>query len=222
MTPALYAKLSAQVERQSAELADYESEIADRNIKSLNLQPAIDAAQAALDEAQATLQALQARPEDAPEDWQAPDTTAEQEAVNTAQKALDDAKAPQTAINSERDTLSSYATAIKASMAQCQKEMDASGLKLTAEEVAAIRDAPTVPKEVTMRQARLALLGAGVLAGVDAAIDAMPEPTRSAARIEWEYSGAVQRHNGFVAALGPALGMTGAQIDALFVAAAKL
>lgn len=93
---------------------------------------------------------------------------------------------------------------------------------MTAAEVAAIRDKPVVPAAVTMRQARLALLGAGALAGVDAAINAMPEPTRSAAKIEWEYSQEVQRHNGFVAALGPALGMTNEQIDALFIAAAKL
>ena len=81
---------------------------------------------------------------------------------------------------------------------------------------------PVVPDSVTMRQARLALLGAGKLAMVDTAIDSMPEPQKSAARIEWEYCNEVQRHNGFVAALGPALGMTSAQIDALFVAAAKL
>ena len=83
-------------------------------------------------------------------------------------------------------------------------------------------NAPLVPQSVTMRQARLALLGAGKLAMVDAAIDSMPEPNKSAARIEWEYSNEVQRHNGFVEALGPALGMTSAQIDALFIAAAKL
>lgn len=79
-----------------------------------------------------------------------------------------------------------------------------------------------VPVEITMRQARLALLGAGKLAAVDTAINAMPEPAKSAAKIEWEYSNTVQRHNGFVAALGPALGLTDAQIDALFVAAAAL
>ena len=82
--------------------------------------------------------------------------------------------------------------------------------------------APAVPEVVTMRQARLALLGAGVLAGVEAAIDGLPEPQRSAARIEWEYSGEVQRHAGLVAAMAPALGMTEAQIDALFLAAAAL
>lgn len=84
----------------------------------------------------------------------------------------------------------------------------------------ALRD--TTPKAVTMRQARLALLGSGKLAAVDAAIALLPEPQKSAARIEWEYSGEVKRHNGFVAALGPALGLSEAQIDALFVAASKL
>ena len=79
-----------------------------------------------------------------------------------------------------------------------------------------------VPTRVTMRQARLALLGAGKLANVDAAIDAMPEPQKSAARIEWEYAAEVRRDNAFVAGLAPALGMTDAQVDALFVAAAAL
>ena len=42
-----------------------------------------------------------------------------------------------------------------------------------------------------MRQARRALLAVGKLGAVDAAIAAMPEPQRSAARIDWEYSTAV-------------------------------
>ncbi len=79
-----------------------------------------------------------------------------------------------------------------------------------------------VPAAVTMRQARLALLGAGLLSSVDAAIDAMSEPTKSAARIEWEYSNELQRSNPLVLALGPALNLTPEQIDALFVAASAL
>ena len=82
--------------------------------------------------------------------------------------------------------------------------------------------APAVPQAVTMRQARLALLGAGKLAAVDTAIAALSEPTRTAAQIEWEYSNEVQRHNGIVSQLGPALGLTDAQIDALFLGAAAL
>lgn len=79
-----------------------------------------------------------------------------------------------------------------------------------------------IPTAVTMRQARLALLAAGLLPSVDAAIAALPEPQKSAAKIEWEYSQEVQRHNGFVSVLAPALGLSDAQIDALFVAAQTL
>lgn len=79
-----------------------------------------------------------------------------------------------------------------------------------------------VPAEVTMRQARLALLAAGKLAAVEAAIDAMAEPTKTAARIEWEYSNALQRDNALVAALGPALGLSTNAVDNLFRAAAAL
>lgn len=82
--------------------------------------------------------------------------------------------------------------------------------------------APSVPAEVTMRQARLALLAVGKLADVNTAIDAMPEPDRTAARIEWEYSGTVQRSKPLVQALAPALGLTEAQMDELFTQAAKL
>lgn len=106
------------------------------------------------------------------------------------------------------------------------KMVDGKLVPMTAEEIAqAEADASSpasVPAQVTMRQARLALRGAGLLAYVDAAIDAMPEPERSNARIEWDYSSTVQRHNGFVAQLGPALGLTGAQIDDLFHVATTL
>ena len=81
---------------------------------------------------------------------------------------------------------------------------------------------PLPPASVTMRQARLALLAYGILGSVDAAIDGMPEPDRSEARIEWDYSNEVQRHNGFVAQLGPVLGLTETQLDDLFALAATL
>ena len=81
---------------------------------------------------------------------------------------------------------------------------------------------PQPPASVSMRQARLALLAYGIYANVDPAIEAMPEPDRSAARIEWDYSNEVQRHNGFVSQLGPALGLTEEQIDQLFALAATL
>ena len=81
---------------------------------------------------------------------------------------------------------------------------------------------PVVPAAVTMRQARLALLGAGLLDDVEAAIAALPSPQKEAAKIEWEYAQEVQRHNGFVSVLAPMLGMTAEQTDALFIGAANL
>lgn len=79
-----------------------------------------------------------------------------------------------------------------------------------------------VPAAVTMRQARLALLGAGLLGTVTTAINAMAEPAKTAATIEWEYSNELQRDHALVTALGAALGLTSSQVDDLFRAAAAL
>jgi len=79
-----------------------------------------------------------------------------------------------------------------------------------------------VPQSVTMRQARLALLAAGLLPAVNAAIASMPEPDKTAAQITWDYASSVDRGFGMVPQLAAALGMTETQIDDLFIAAAKL
>ena len=75
-----------------------------------------------------------------------------------------------------------------------------------------------IPQSVTMRQARLALLGAGLLDTVETAIAG----AGPAAKIEWDYATEVQRSAGLVPAMATALGLTDAQIDALFVTAATL
>jgi len=79
-----------------------------------------------------------------------------------------------------------------------------------------------VPTVLTMRQARLVLFTAGLINSVQAAIDSLPSPQKEKAQIEWEYSNEVQRHNGFVSQLAPALGLTSEQVDALFVTGAAL
>ena len=82
---------------------------------------------------------------------------------------------------------------------------------------------PAIPQSVTMRQARLALLDIGLLDDVDAAIAAIPDPVqRKAAEIEWEYATTVVRDSSWVQTLGASLNLTSAQIDELFIAAAKL
>ena len=91
----------------------------------------------------------------------------------------------------------------------------------TAEEIAAAELAAfkaTVPAQVTMRQARLALLAAGLLGAVETAIAG----AGAAAQIEWEYAQVVERNAGLVPAMATALGMTERQIDDLFIAAAAL
>lgn len=85
-----------------------------------------------------------------------------------------------------------------------------------------VSDVQPVPQEVTMRQARLALHAAGKLTAVNGGIAALPDPPKTAALIEWEYSSTVRRDSQFVALLGPALGLDAAGLDALFIAAAKL
>lgn len=79
-----------------------------------------------------------------------------------------------------------------------------------------------VPEVVTMRQARLALLGAGLLSSVNAAIASLPSPQKEAAEVEWEYAAVVHRNSGLVPAMAQALGMTEQQIDELFITASAL
>ena len=95
---------------------------------------------------------------------------------------------------------------------------------LLAGNVAEPADQPSISQitKVTMRQARLALLGAGLLTTVNAAIAAMPGTQGGMARIEWEYSQEVQRDRGLVSALGTQMGMTEAELDALFAVAAAI
>ena len=80
---------------------------------------------------------------------------------------------------------------------------------------------PTTNK-VTMRQARLALLSIGLLDQVEPAIDAMDEPARTIAKIEWDYSSEVHRDKPFVNSLGEILGLDSDAIDQLFITAAAI
>ena len=214
MTPQLFVKLTQQIARQTPEAEALEAQ-------ALALQPSIDSAQAWVDSCQASVDSAQAALTEA-QAVEGADTTVQQDALNAANATLTTAKDDLAKAKAPQDVATAHAKQIRAQIAACQAQLDASGMTMTQAEIDAIANAPVVPRAVTMRQARLALLGAGKLAAVDAAINGMSEPTKSAARIEWEYSGEVQRHNGFVAALGPALGLTEAQIDALFTAAAKL
>ena len=82
---------------------------------------------------------------------------------------------------------------------------------------------PSAVNVISMRQARLALLEAGLLDQVEAALAAIEDPRlRQRAQIEWEYAATVERSSAWVQTLAGALGLTAAQLDTLFAEAAKL
>ena len=82
---------------------------------------------------------------------------------------------------------------------------------------------PTGVRVVSMRQARLALLQSGLLAQVEAAIAAIEDAAqRQAVQIEWEYAAEIDMTHPWVQHLATALGLTAAQLDALFTQAAML
>ena len=75
-----------------------------------------------------------------------------------------------------------------------------------------------VPYMVTAKQARLALLAAGLLTSVEAAVKA----AGGATQINWDYANEVHRDADLISAIGKSLGLTDAAIDLLFQKAAKI
>jgi hypothetical protein len=77
--------------------------------------------------------------------------------------------------------------------------------------------------DVTPRQIRQALILSGVaLQDITNAINQMPEPNRSLAMVEWEYSVAFIRSNPLVAQVAAVVGWTPQQLDDLWVLARSL
>lgn len=75
---------------------------------------------------------------------------------------------------------------------------------------------------ISARQLRLWLHGAGLLEQIPMLITAMPEPQRTTAQIEWEFSTEYQREHPLVKQLGTALRMTSADMDLAWQQAAGL
>lgn len=69
---------------------------------------------------------------------------------------------------------------------------------------------------VSMRQARLALFQNDLLSSVYDSLNALPEPDKSAALIEWEYATEVRRSSALVESLSAALSLSPEQLDDLF------
>lgn len=78
---------------------------------------------------------------------------------------------------------------------------------------------PTVPNSVTPLQMRKALRAVGLKTAVEAYINAMADEE---ALEEWEYALAVERNNPMLNAAALQLGMTGKQVDDLFLLAASM
>lgn len=92
----------------------------------------------------------------------------------------------------------------------------------SAEEIAA-HEAAKIPQTVTRRQAKQALLLAGLLDNVQPAIDAMPDATqRRLMQLEWNEALEFERTRPSLIQLATAIGLDAAGIDALFVQAAGL
>lgn len=81
---------------------------------------------------------------------------------------------------------------------------------------------PSAPSVVSMRQARLALLNAGLLQSVNDAVAGLKGAAGEAAKIEWEYASEVRRDNVLFQQLAVELGLTDQVLDDLFTAAASL
>jgi hypothetical protein len=82
---------------------------------------------------------------------------------------------------------------------------------------------PGIPKIVTRRQAKQALILNGLIGGVQPAIDAITDPTqRALMQSEWDDSQEFFRDRPQLIMLARALGLTDAQLDALFVQASTL
>lgn len=94
--------------------------------------------------------------------------------------------------------------------------------EFTEQEIADNLAARRAEMVVTPRQARLALLGAGKLGDIEAAIAALDEPTKTQVTIEWEYAVSIERNSPWVQAMTQSLGMTDVEVDSLFDLAATI
>ncbi len=109
-----------------------------------------------------------------------------------------------------------------------EAELDAAISDLSEEQKNFIRNdfygiSNAIPSQATPRQIRLALTISGIsIETIDAAIEAMPEPDRSLAKIEWEYATYFARDNQLMNSMAQGLGMTEEQIDGLFSLASTL
>ncbi len=77
--------------------------------------------------------------------------------------------------------------------------------------------------DVTPRQIRQALILSGITMDmIDEQLALLPEPKKSLAKVEWDYSIAVKRTNPLVNDMAALFGWSSAQVDALWIMAQRL
>lgn len=101
---------------------------------------------------------------------------------------------------------------------QGRRKWDAEAKTFVAFEPPPPPEPPMAP--LSARQFRLGLHANGLLSSVQGSIDALDEPDKTAAQIEWEYATQIERDHPLVQNLSAQLGLTDEQIDAMWRAAA--
>jgi hypothetical protein len=81
---------------------------------------------------------------------------------------------------------------------------------------------PRVPREIANWRARAVLELAGLLPTVEATISGIEGQAGTVVRNAWQSGAPLARHGPTVSALAPALGLTEAQVDAMFIQAEAL
>lgn len=92
----------------------------------------------------------------------------------------------------------------------------------TAEEIEAL-NIEIVPEKISSRQLRYQLILQGFnLETIEQALNQLPEPNRSLAKVDWEYATNFYRNNAMIVAVGQLLQLTEEQIDNIFIQGALL
>lgn len=126
---------------------------------------------------------------------------------------------------------SQYPTAVPEFFGTCPEDSDIAVPGVLGEYVEAdwltmrddeMRARVEVPQTVTMRQARNALLDAGLLEAVQASVATIPGAEGERARIDWEYALEVRRDWPLISYMAGDLGLTDEQVDGLFMAASAI
>lgn len=109
-------------------------------------------------------------------------------------------------------------------IAQAYKaENDITAEIVTVDDVTATAEKPIHYKDLTPRQMRQVLVLNNIsLDSIDVILNSLPEPQKSLAKIEWEYSVAVRKDNPLISQLASALGLSAEQVHTMWKMAETL